>query len=162
MSSWCHVDVLGHLLCVALVTLCVAAGCRNPEQEARVQALIGQLQTGDEMKRMAAAEELMRMGPAAGAAVPALIENLGEGRRNQLVNVAATNALLRIGPGGALGPLMAALERDDAQIAAGAAITIGGFGRSGRAAVPALQKALQRPDLRASASVALRMVEEMP
>jgi HEAT repeat protein len=162
MSSLCRAGALWHMLCVVLMTLSAAPGCSNPQQDARIRELIVQLQSGDEVKRMNAAEELMRIGPPARAAVPALIENLGEGRRNQLVNVAATNALLRIGPGSSLAPLIAALDGDDPEIAAGAAITIGGYGRGGRPAVSALTKAMQKPNLRESATVALRMIEEMP
>jgi HEAT repeat protein len=135
-------------------------GCQEARHDPRVQELITQLKTGDDGARVHAADELRRIGPGAKAAVPALIENLGDGHQHQMVNVAATNALLRIGPGAALAPLVAALDSDDPQIAYGAAFTIGGFGHAARSAAPALLKALERPQTRGAANVALKMIQE--
>jgi HEAT repeat protein len=111
---------------------------------------------------MKAAEQLQHIGPAARAAVPALIVNLGSGHDGgrQLLNVAATNALLRIGPGAALPALIEAVKGQDRDVAYGAAFTIGGFGKAAKPAIPTLLAALDDPAVRPAANTALQMIDE--
>jgi HEAT repeat protein len=107
-----------------------------------------------------ASEKLMVMGPAAEAAVPALVRNLGPGNgARQMVNLSATNALLRIGPRAALPALVEAVQGDDPGIAYGAIWTLGGFGRAARAARPAILTALENPKLQSVADRILRMID---
>lgn len=145
----------------AMVSACASKPAPPPVPTCAIKELIAQLEDDDLNVRTQAAFKVMRMGPAASAAVPALIENLGTGRgKEQALNVAATNALLRIGPGAALAPLVEALEGEDREVAYGAAFTIGGFGRSAKSAVPALMKALEDPDTREPAATALAMIRD--
>jgi len=152
----------------ALSVLFVAlllVGCSAPEdpkQAARVQELIKQLHADTENARWEAADKLMRMGYRAKAAVPALIENLGDGHEHQLVTVAAINALLRIGPAASLPPLMEALKSDDPQIVSGSLATLAGFGAAARPAVPAIIKLLDNPKTRGDAASTLKMIRDFP
>jgi HEAT repeat protein len=147
-----------------LALLLTIAGCGgeaslSPERAAEIGQLIAELESDDLRVSTAAADRLMRIGPPARAAVPALIRNLGTGAgKRQILNVMATNALLRIGPRAALGPLMAALDDEDRDVAYGAAFTLGGYGRAARSAVPALQRAVQDPYIGGAAQNAIAMI----
>jgi hypothetical protein len=126
-----------------------------------ISQLAAELGDPDMRTRLRAAEQLRRRGPAAAAAVPALIDNLGLGRgANQAINIAATNALLAIGPRAALPPLIKALQDPDPEIAGGAAFTIAGFGPAAKPAMPALLEALRRPDRRDAVAGALELIEK--
>lgn len=126
-----------------------------------VQQLAAELRDPDLRTRVRAADTLRQRGPAAAAAVPALVENLGMGHgANQAINIAATNALLAIGPRAALPALIEALQDPDPEIAGGAAFTIAGFGSAAGSAKPALFEALRRADRRDAVSAALEMLED--
>jgi len=144
------------LFVVAVLLAVVSAACSSEPAPVnpRMSELIHELNSGDNVAVSNAANELMRMGPAAAPAVPALIRHLGPGTGNN--DIAVINALLRIGPGASLPALIEALEDEDENVAAGAAIAIGGFGRAARGAVPALMEALQRPATRSNAAESLR------
>lgn len=136
-----------------------AGGSAQPSPE--VSRLITQLHADDLNQRTDAAMKLMRFGPAASEAVPALVENLGPGRgKAQMLNVSATNALLRIGPRAAVPALIAAVQGEDRDVAYGAAFTLGGFGAAARPAVPVLLAALDDPAVRPAAHTALQMIGE--
>jgi HEAT repeat protein len=147
------------VLWLAFAVLFGACSNRELPPSPAVQALIEKLDDARPSKRIDAAIELMRMGPSARAAVPALIANLGKKRDPGETSMMA-NALLRIGPGAALPALIGALSSDDPDVASGAAFVIGGFGRAARSAVPALLKALENPRTRASASASLKMIQD--
>ncbi len=150
------------ILAIALLATLCACSRTGGQPDPKVGALISQLRSDDLNARLKAAEQLRQMGPAASAAVPALIVNLGSGRdgRRQLLNVAATNALLRIGPGAALPALIEAVKGQDRDVAYGAAFTIGGFGKAAKPAVPVLLAALEDPAVRPAAHNALQMIDE--
>jgi hypothetical protein len=164
-----NVEKGGHAMAKVLSVLFVGlllVGCSAPEDPkhaAHVQELIKQLHADTENARWEAADELMRMGPRAKAAIPALIENLGDGGGpHQIVNVAAINALLRIGPRASLPPLMEALKSDDQQIVSGSLATLAGFGAAARPAVPAITKLLDNPKTRGDAASTLKMIRDFP
>lgn len=119
----------------------------------RVQQLITDLGAGA-TAHANACTELMRLGPAAGAAVPALLAHADRGE-----DVLALNTLLRIGPAAATGGLIQALEGKDKKTALLAAQVIGLFGPAAAAAKPALLRAASDPDLQSAAAAALRAVE---
>jgi HEAT repeat protein len=145
--------------CLALTLAGCGEAPLSPERAAEVGQLIAQLQSDDVRVCAAAADRLMRLGPSARAAVPALIQNLGTGAgKRQMVNVTATNALLRIGPRAALEPLIAALDDEDRDVAYGAAFTIGGYGRAAQSAIPALQRKMQDPHMGGAARNAIAMI----
>lgn len=146
---------------VALALLLGACGEAplSPEQKREVGRLIAQLDSTDVSVSSAAADRLMRLGPPARAAVPALIRCLGTGAgERQMLNVMAANALLRIGPRAALEPLIAALDDTDRDVAYGAAFTLGGYGRAAKSAVPTLQRAVQDPHIGGVARNAIAMI----
>ena len=152
-----------HLRILAIALLATVCACsRTGAPDPKVSALIRQLQSDDWGARLKAAEQLRQIGPAASAAVPALVANLGSGHdgRRQLINVAATNALLRIGPGAALPALIEAVKGDNREVAYGAAFTIGGFGKAAKPAVSVLLAALEDPAVRPAAHSALQMIDE--
>jgi HEAT repeat protein len=151
---------VGLLIAACLAVL--ADGCtRESKPDPRVAGLIKKLETGSIEEKTQAAEDLANLGPAASPAVPALVKNLGSGHSSTryVLNINSTNALLRIGPRAALPALIEALKSDDLEIVNGAAITIGGFGRAARPAVPALLKTLQDQQTRESAKAALEMIQ---
>lgn len=121
--------------------------------EARVQQLIADLNAGGTAGAQAATE-LMRWGPSAKAAVPALIVHSNHGE-----DFVVLNALIRVGPRAATGALIQALEGKDKGTAAFAAHVIGFYGPAAAAAKPALLKAASDPDLKDAAAEALRAVE---
>ena len=151
---------LGVILLGLLVVACSTP--EDPRQAARVQELIGQLRKGDDRARFEAADEIMRIGPAAKAAVPALIENIGDGHTHQAVNVSAINALLRIGPRAAMPPLVEALKSDNPERVSGALVALAGFGQAAKSAIPDIQKLLDNPKTRASAASTLKMIRDFP
>lgn len=137
-------------------------GCqRRPAPDpAEMAQLIRELDSADTLTAIKAAEKLGAMGPVAEAAVPGLVRLLGSGRgRRQMLNVSATNALLRIGPRAALPALVSAVQGEDEEIAYGAIFTLGGYGAAARAARPVLLKALEKPALQSVADRALRMID---
>src|SRR5690349_9874017 len=115
--------VVGCLLAVGL-SACVGG---NRVDDAKVQALIRDLDSDSTRTRELAAQRLGQMGPAAAAAAPALVRQLGTGHRNQMLVVDATNALLRIGPRAAIPPAVEAVKSGDPEIGYGAAFLLGGF-----------------------------------
>lgn len=125
----------------------------NAARDVRVEQLIDDLKSSAGDMRVDAYRELMRLGPAARAAVPALIERLDDPW-----NTDAINALLAIGPGSALEPLVQALNAKGAT-ARGAAMVIAAFGPAARSARPALLKAREDPELRSLAVSALREID---
>jgi HEAT repeat protein len=148
----------------AIIATCMGLGvaaCANtapdPQQEARIAELIRDLHSQTPLKRMDAASALMRIGPPAKSAVPALVENL----KAEPAEVSTMiNALLRIGPGASLPALVNALDSSDGETASNAAFAIGGFGRAARPVIPALLKALENPRTRSSAAAALKFIQE--
>ena len=149
-----------HLRILAIALLATFCACSRigGQPDPKVSALISQLRSDDLYARLKAAEQLRQMGPAASAAVPALIVNLGS--RLPPLNAAATNALLGIGPGAALPALIEAVKGQDREVAYGAAFTIGGFGKAAKPAVPVLLAALEDPAVRPAAHTALQMIDE--
>lgn len=145
---------------VAVLATVMLAGCSGGAPDPKVLALINELGSPSVEARTRAAQEIQRFGPAASAAVPALIANLGTGHRNQMLVVNATNALLRIGPRASVPKLIEAVQAGDPEIAYGAAFTLGGFGAAAKPAVPALLAALENPDVRPAAHTALQMIGE--
>jgi HEAT repeat protein len=143
--------------CFGLLVVACAGPQANPQQEARIAELIQQLHARESVKRIDAATALMRIGPAAKSAVPALVENLkaDPGEASMMIN-----ALLRIGPGAALPALVDALDSSDREVASNAAFAIGGFGRAARPVIPALLKALENPRTRSSAAAALDYIQQ--
>jgi len=125
----------------------------NAAVDARVQQLIADL-SSNATARQHACVELMRMGPSAGPAVPALIAHSEHGQDFMVLNT-----LIRIGPGAATGALIQALEGKDKKNAAFAAQVIGMYGPAAAAAKPALLKAASDPELKYAAAEALRAVE---
>jgi hypothetical protein len=141
-------------LLVAVFALAVAVSSGwwpNAAVDAHIQHLIADLDAGG-TARANATTELMRWGPSARAAVPALIAHHSE-------DLLALNALIRIGPGVATGALVQALEGKDKKAAAFAAQVLGFYGPAAAAAKPALLKAVSDPDLKDAAAEALRAVE---
>ena len=130
----------------------------SPARDARVRALVAVLSEPGKAKpaeQARAITELGHMGPTAGAAVPVLIDYLSDkGNRSE-----ATVALLGIGPRRALDPLIAALKREDGQVASSAAAVIAAFGRAAARARPALLTALERPDVRQWAGHAVNAID---
>ncbi|MFI5365280.1 MAG: hypothetical protein ACHQ4J_06615 [Candidatus Binatia bacterium] len=125
----------------------------NAARDVRVQQLIVDLKSSAGDVRVDAYRELRGLGPAARAAVPALIEQLEDPWNTDVIN-----ALLAIGPGSALEPLTQALDTKGSA-ARGAAMVIAAFGPAARSARPALLKAREDPELRSFAVSALREID---
>jgi HEAT repeat protein len=146
-------------LCAFALSLTACSNPVDPTPDPRVAELVEQLESENANDRTSAAVKLMKIGPPAYPAVPALIENLGD--EPDPGELAMTmNALLRIGPGSSLSPLIDALSSDNPGLASNAAFAIAGFGRAGRSAIPALMKALEDPEVRRSAAAALEEIQK--
>ncbi|MDX2166170.1 MAG: HEAT repeat domain-containing protein [Deltaproteobacteria bacterium] len=148
----------GLLLACLLLAL---PGClrRTGPDPVEMAHLIRELDSPDWRVSTRAAERLMLMGPAAEPAVPALIRQLGPGGPRQMQNLAAANALARIGPRAALPALAEAIGGKDPDIAYGAIWTLGMYGRAARAARPAILTALEDPRLQSVADRVLRVID---
>jgi hypothetical protein len=141
------------ILAVSLFSFAVAGGFwPDARRDERLQQVIAGLKSSDPSQRGRAYGDLRRFGPGGRAAAPELIEQLDNGR-----NTEAINALLAIGPGGTLDPLMGALK--EKQTAIGAATMIGLFGPAARRARPALLGALEDSDVRVYAEQALQAID---
>jgi hypothetical protein len=107
--------------------------------------------------RIEAARALGEAGPAAKAAVPALVESM----RNASVEVraAASDAIAKIGDV-SVPRLVESLKDGDARLRAGAAEALGKLGSSAQEAVPALESAATdaRDEVRLAAEKALRAI----
>lgn len=141
---------------IGLTLPLILAHCnRGPDPE--VSRLIAQLgRQNPPNVRIAACYEFRRVGPRGRAAVPDLIECLAD----QDTYIPAMNALLAIGPGAALDPLVKTLGDSDRSLAAAAATVIGLFGREARSAIPELRRALEDPPTRAAAAAALEHINK--
>ena len=108
------------------------------------------LRDKDDKVRRALAGILGRIGPAAAAAVPALIEMLRDKDHDVGKNAIAAEALERIGPAAktAVPALTELLREKDVKICIVAAHALGGIGPEAKAAVPALAEFLRGPDSR--------------
>jgi HEAT repeat protein len=102
---------------------------------------------------------LMKFGPSASPAVPALIERLADEDRNDRAEF--VDLLVEIGPA-AVGPLAAALSDDSPLRRARAALALGRIGTAAKAAGPALTAALKDPavEVRVAAAEALWLSAE--
>jgi HEAT repeat protein len=147
-----------------------------------VPLLVKDFRAGDEKQRQRTADALARMGAAAQAAAPALVEALHDPAATQAVlhalqgigasslaqelkdaNVeyrrAAVKLLAQLGPAAkpALPAVLAALHDADATVRVGAALVVEGIGTDAADAVPALTANLQAPQavLRAQSASAL-------
>lgn len=123
----------------------------NAAVDAHIQHLMADLDAGG-TARAKATTELMRWGPSARAAVPALIAHQSE-------DLLALNALIRIGPGAATGALIQTLEGKDKKAAAFAAQVLAFYGPAAAAARPALLRAASDAELKYAAADALRAVD---
>ena len=110
--------------------------------ERRVQQLIQNLRSFVSKDRLYASGSLRAIGPAAEAAVPALIEALKDEDSN--VRGSAADALGKIGPA-AVPALIEALRDDDSDVRYTAA-ALARIGPAAEAAVPALIEALKHDD----------------
>jgi hypothetical protein len=123
----------------------------------RIQELRKHLESPDVDQRVFAIKALQKIGPAAEAAVPALISALKDAAAD--VRRSAAEALGAISPvaEAAVPALAAALKDDDAKVRASAAEALGAIGPAAEAAVPALVAALKDDDaeLRRQAANAL-------
>jgi len=112
-------------------------------------------------QRYAAVEAIIRMGPAAKDATPALIEMIREIRNvDKRLLFACDKALL--GMGKEIVPDMVALLKDDNwEMRRGAAVTLGRLGSEAKEAVPALTKALNDTNaaVRVKAEEALKKIK---
>jgi HEAT repeat protein len=94
------------------------------------------------------------MGPAAKAAVPALVALLKE--NNKGTRHTAARALAAIGPRAVdVLPLTKALKDDDEEVRREAARALGAIGPEASASVPPLMEALKDPRIRSSVAQAL-------
>jgi HEAT repeat protein len=126
------------LATMLLPALAGGAPAAAPPRDHFLRERVRQLRHGDVLQRQDAAFLLGRMGPRAQAAVPALIECLGDPDLRR----PAALALGRIGPG-ALPALLRALRSDDAGIRSAAARGLTGVGP---AAIPGLVRELKDPE----------------
>src|SRR5215831_2750218 len=145
--------------CVALLAVASGAPADQATQE-RVRRLIAELKDGDERARSQAAYDLERLGPAAKAAVPAL---LGALRDRQIGGYQAACALRVIDPDNEQGVrlLVRDLSHPQADARYNAAGVLGLFGARARAALPALVAVLRVPDraVRLAAASSLHEIE---
>ncbi|MBC8873017.1 MAG: HEAT repeat domain-containing protein [Planctomycetes bacterium] len=139
------------VLCIVL-SLLVAQRIRIHNQ---VMSEVAKLNDPDVTVRVQAAQALRDFGPAAKAAVPALVE----AAKDEKVGW-ARSALESIGPSGkwALPQLIEGLTDEDPQGRAVAAFAIGCIGPKAREAVPNLIESLQDPLTRAEAARALAKI----
>jgi HEAT repeat protein len=116
----------------------------QPDQE--VLRRIAALKEVDDGKRREAAEDLQMMGPAAGAATPALIAALKD--EDARVREAVAGALAGIGPaaGAATPALVAALKDKDSGVRRVAAWALGRIGPAARDAIPKLRDLSMGPN----------------
>jgi hypothetical protein len=141
------------LLGIFLLSAAMSSGhWPNAALDTRVQQLVGDLRRGFTAYGRACTE-IMRIGPPAGAAVPALLAHVDQGNE-----ALAVNALLAIGPAAATGGLIQALDGEDKKTARFAAQVIGLFGPAAAAAKPALLRAATDPDLQSAATESLREI----
>jgi HEAT repeat protein len=127
------------------------------EPDRAVPALAHLLADGDLDVRLIAAATLEIYGPAAGAAVDALIKSTQAGDNE--IRQAAMRALLAVGKKGqkAIPTLIGLLTNSEEAVRQAAAETLGQFGPAARAALPALRRALHDSDrnVRRAASEAI-------
>jgi RNA polymerase sigma-70 factor (ECF subfamily) len=156
------------------VTAVTALGAIAEEDPKLIPAIAGVLKNRYNDERAAAAKALSDLGPAAGPAVPQLVEALrtedcgyvGDWVREALIQIgpAAVPALVKalqdsdkerrvlvvwaLAGGGAAAapPLTEALRDEASEVRARAAESLGSLGLKGKAAVPALVEALNDPD----------------
>jgi HEAT repeat protein len=126
----------------------------TPLDNAWLDPLVAALEDQDPSVRGAVAEAIGAYGPAAEAAIPALVDALGDDGAG--VADQARAALSQIGVG-AVQPLISSLNRADSVIRIGAVRALGTIGPNARAAGPALVKLLKRETgtLQAAAAWAL-------
>jgi HEAT repeat protein len=133
-----------------------ALGEIGPPARAAVLALIRAMKDPDtngyrSNLRLDATKAIGGIGPGAKAALPALIEALGDDWDE--VSEAAVRSLARIGPA-SVPALVKALQNQKPEIRILAAKALGGIGPAGKAAAPALRKALNDLDDRAAVEAA--------
>lgn len=123
-----------------------AEALKKIDPTALVAALADALQCSDKYVRMGAAFGLGEAGPAAGAALPALLGALRD--ESWLVCRAATVALGQVGAAarGAVPSLIAALKDEHELVRQAAAEALGHIGADARDALPALVEALKDKD----------------
>ncbi len=158
---------------VLLVAFGIAAGgsgCSRPSEEEKtteadvpsdMEALINQLHSEVPAERASAARELGEMGENAAAAVPFLVEMLGDYANfseSATVEGAAAEALTKIGEP-AVQPLIAALKHEDAGICHNAAKVLSKIGE------PAVQPLIdvledENENARADAAYALGIIRD--
>ncbi len=141
----------------SLVSLPVARA--QLASESFVEALVGQLERGSAPVKERAAEQLGRLGTAAGEAVPALIAALEID--SPALRVRVSGALTAIGPS-AVPALAEALATPDPQRDLWVITALGDLGVEARPAADALVSALSRsdPTIRAEAVWALGRLED--
>ena len=137
----------------------ISAQVPKSDGELRVQSLIKQLEDSNPGVCGPAAYELGQIGPAAVAAVPALIETFTH--KDGYVRGNAAEALRKIGPV-AVPALIEALKNKDSEVGVrgGAAYVLGQISPEARAAVPALIQTLEDTDeyVRGTAADALAKI----
>ena len=135
------------ILLFLFVSSSESAAWAEDATETQTVELIEALKAADVSVRLSATEALAAMRPSDKAAVPALIEALGDENRN--VRRAVAIALGRIGLV-AVPALIEALKDADTAIRLHAAFALGQMGPRAEAAVPALIDALKDADTQVS------------
>jgi len=100
-------------------------------------------------KRKTLIYALGEIGPASNPAVPLITEALrDQSDRQGFLNVAAADALGKIGPGAAsaVTALIVALGSDDVRLPTRATVALGNIGAEAKAAIPALVEAMEREE----------------
>ncbi len=108
---------------IMLNSICLALILVAPVQQDAVEKHISALKNDDKAGRIRAAKALARMGPAAEAAIPALVKGLSDDRGEEIstrIGDLCARALVAIGEP-AMDPLMNALEHGDTKTFTGAA-----------------------------------------
>ncbi len=142
---------------------------KQDENATRVVAsLSGQLMTGETERRRSAATELGKMGPAAQAALPELIDATGKRAEDSEVRRLAAAAVGSMGPYArdAVPTLIQVLNdrKEDPDVQASAIVALGQIGPAAKQAIPALVETLrqQNQQFRALALVALERIGPTP
>jgi HEAT repeat protein len=147
------------LFCVGVLPLALGTPTDESTQE-QVRRIALKLKDENPVVRSSAAFDLERLGPAAKAAVPALLEAL---RDREGVGHDAAAALLVIDPDNRQGIrlLVKDLAHRRTDVRYNAASVLGIFGAKGRAALPALVSTLQDPerDVRLAAACSLHDIQ---
>ncbi len=117
----------------------------EPAKAKLVPQLIGSLKSREPAVRFHAARALGKLGPAAGAAIPALLTMLNDTGMNSTVGVTAAAAFARIAPD-PVPRLMAALKDRDLETRRNVACALAYLGPRASAAVPLLTELAKDED----------------